>query len=498
MKKFLVILVLQIAVFAQLTAPKREMRGVWIATVANIDWPSKVGSTDSTIQQQKNELIKILDLHKSCGINSVFFQVRTTCDAFYKSPIEPWSVYLTGKQGLAPSDNTYDPLEFAIKEAHKRGIELHAWLNPYRAFLVKGDTSKLSATHVIKRHPEWIIKCDTTQYRFLNPGLPEVREYVKTVVEDIIKRYDVDGIHFDDYFYPYKEYGNFNDDETFKKYPAGFADKTEWRKNNVNLLVKMLHDSIRKIKPYVKYGISPFGISPNSGVNVLLGCNPVAWLSGEYIKEDGKKLKSAPYVDYILPQLYWPLETHYIKSLPNWTAPEFLNGRHLYIGHSTYLKEAFQVPHQIKIDRIIPPVSGSVFWSSQWLVKNQHKLQDSLKNFYYKNPSLLPTMPWISKSTVQQPKGLKAKQTESGITLSWNKVSGNDWEKAYKYVIYRSESPNIDVSVSKNIIAITNDSTPSYKDSNIEKSKTYYYTITALDRISNESKKCKEIKVIVQ
>ena len=245
-----------------------------------MDWPS---SPTASVDKQKEDLIKLLDELKAININCVVFQIRTECDALYASNYDPWSYWLTGAQGTAPSP-FFDPLEFAVEEAHKRGIELHAWFNPYRAEKTVGAYS-ISNQHVTKLHPDWVIQIGS--FKFLNPGLPEVMEYVTNVVTDVVKRYDVDGVHFDDYFYPYPPNNITNQDyATFQAYPRGFSNIADWRRNNVNMLVKMVNDSIQVHKSYVRFGISPFGIWKSGVPSGIIGlsayndiyCDAVAWL----------------------------------------------------------------------------------------------------------------------------------------------------------------------------------------------------------------------------
>ncbi|RYE52282.1 MAG: glycoside hydrolase, partial [Sphingobacteriales bacterium] len=262
-KLLLFVLTIQIFVisdlFAQTTAkiaPKREFRGVWVATVENIDWPSKPGLT---ADQQKQELIGILEQHKANGINAIMLQIRPAADAFYSRSREPWSKWLTGKQGLAPAPG-YDPLEFAINEAHLRGMELHAWFNPYRASM--GASTVFSPDHMTQKRPDLFFTYGGKKQ--FDPGIPEVRDYIIQVVLDVVKGYDIDGVHFDDYFYPYRIEGQkINDAATYSKYNQGFGNIADWRRNNVNILIKSLNDSIHYHKKHVKFGISPFGIWRN-------------------------------------------------------------------------------------------------------------------------------------------------------------------------------------------------------------------------------------------
>lgn len=467
--------------------PKRELRGVWIASLG-IDWPSSRGTSTTDIQNQISQLVSIFDLHKSYGLNAMFFHVRPLCDAVYKSNIEPWSNFLTSTQGVAPSDTSYDPLKLAIQEAHKRGMELHAWLNPYRAELSGG--SQVSTNHVINKHPEWIIKCNGSEYRFLNPGLPEVREYVTRIVIDIVERYDVDGIHFDDYFYPYPEYGAFNDNEAFAKYPNGFSDKTAWRKNNVNLLLKMIDDSIKAVKPWVKFGISPSG---NPSVNGSIFINPKDWLEGTYTDSTGVKHTVGPYIDYIMPQLYWAT---YGGNLSNWTGTSFLNGRHLYIGQAAYRYGEFppgEITWEISTNRNTQTINGGVFFSSQSLtVYNYNFVTDTLKYRYFARPAITPKMQWKegSNNKPNAPTNLRFEVNSSTgkYELHWDKpatVSNDD--TTFFYCIYRSENAFPDIESSSNIFGLTGTTFLSSNYAKYSITKGTYYAVTAVNRYSNES-----------
>jgi len=418
-------------------------------------------------------------------MNAIFFQVRTICDALYKSDIEPWSGYLTGMQGSAPSDINYDPLQFAIQEAHKRGMELHAWLNPYRAELSGG--SQVSSGHVINKHPDWIIKCSTSEYRFLNPGLPEVREYVVKIIMDIVRRYDVDGIHFDDYFYPYTEYGPFNDDDTFNKYPYGFTDRASWRKNNVNLLCKMISDSIRTVKPWVKFGISPSG---NMGVNSGIYCDPVAWLKGNYTDSTGTAFSGTPYIDYILPQLY----TESLSMIDSWISSSFLNGRALYCGQAAYRYSSYgndEFPLETKIVRRTATADGSVFFSSKSVTNNLGGCNDSMKYTYYAKPSLVPQMSWMPGSSVKPnpPSNLRfIKNTSGKYELNWDKsLPTIDGDTAFAYLVYRFSTQSVYTDSVSQILGISGTTKLTTNDARYSITKGNNYAVTAVDRYWNES-----------
>ena len=472
--------------FPQFPSQKHELRGVWIAALG-IDWPATQGTSAGAIQSQKNQLISIFDSHRSYGLNTIFLHMRPLCDALYKSNIEPWSHYITGTQGVPPSDPNYDPLTFAIEEAHKRGMELHAWLNPYRAETQGG--SPVSADHVIIKHPEWIIKCNGSEYRFLNPGLPQVREYVVQVVMDIVNRYDLDGIHFDDYFYPYTEYGSFTDDATFSMYPNGFTDKASWRKNNVNLLLKMINDSIKVIKPWVKFGISPSG---NPSVNSGIYCDPAAWLAGNYTDSTGASFSGSPYIDYIMPQLYW---SRYNSLLPVWTSSSFLNGRHLYVGQAAYRFTEFpsdELTWEIITNRGTSAVNGGVFFSSRSLTNNLGYCNDTLKYNYFTHPAVTPKMEWIEA-------GLKKPNAPTNLRIETNPSTGKIdfyWDKpiataggdtAFSYLVYRSDNNPPDIGEASNLFGSTGITSLSSNDARYSVTKGDYYAVTAIDRYSNES-----------
>ena len=473
----------------QAQQPKREFRGVWIATVTNLDWPAS-GITNPASQQYA--LIQILDNLKSSGINAVVFQIRTECDALYNSPFEPWSRWLTGTQGVAPSP-FYDPLEFAITEAHKRGIELHAWFNPYRAERSVGNYITAS-NHVTKTNPDWILTFGSL--KMLNPGLPKVREHVLKVITDVLKRYDLDGIHFDDYFYPYPITGTLpngittEDNSAFTNYSRGFTNIKDWRRDNVNILIKAIYDSINTIKPWVKLGMSPFGIWKNGVPSGIVGldaynviyCDPVAWLEGKY-------------VDYISPQLYWPFagSQDYGKLLPWWAFQK--NGRHLYVGQAAYRItdanwSANELPNQIRLNRIDNNAEGNLFFRATYGVLNNPKgFLDSLKKDFYNYKSLQPKMEWKDAVMPLFPTEVTITGNNNSIKLNWKKPQkATDGDTAKKYVIYKSTSPTFTINDPKNIYNISTTSQEEFVDLfsvpfNIE----YYYTITALDKLNNES-----------
>jgi uncharacterized lipoprotein YddW (UPF0748 family) len=473
-------------------APKREFRGVWIATVENIDWPSKPGlSTD----EQKQEMVDRLTIHQRQGINAVMFQIRPAADAFYAKSREPWSKWLTGKQGKAP-DPAYDPLEFAINEAHKRGMELHAWFNPYRA-TNDGKFSLLAPSHITRIKPEWFFTYGGI--KLFNPGIPEVRDYIVKVFLDVVDNYDIDGVHLDDYFYPYPIAGqHINDAETFAAYGAGYDDIRDWRRHNVDTLIRMLSDSIHKHKPHMKFGISPNGIWANAYQNPE-GSETHGGSSYYELFADSRKWIKEGWIDYINPQIYWPIDDRsaaFNKLLDWWSDNTY--GRHLYIGMAAYrinerkvnkFKNPGQMPDQIKYLRKNPRVQGSVYFSSKSLLNNPLGLSDSLKQTYYNHPSLPPVMLWLDSIPPNPPVNFTATAGLKGVELKWaTPPLARDLEPVYGYVVYRfNGNEKVNLNDPKYILRIQYNTSTFFTDDSVKKGKTYLYVVTAIDRLKNES-----------
>lgn len=462
-----------------------------MATVTNIDWPSKPGLS---VDRQKQELIALLDQHKRNGMNAIVLQVRPAADAFYSKSREPWSQWLMGKQGIAPGPG-YDPLEFAIKEAHSRGMELHAWFNPYRATM--GGSTPQSGDHMTVKRPDMFFLYGGKKQ--FDPGLPEVREYIVEVILDVVKGYDVDGIHFDDYFYPYPISGQrINDAQTFAKYPNGFTDIKDWRRNNVDMLIKMLDDSIHHYKKYVKFGISPFGIWKNSFEDAE-GSKTNGLSNYAELFADSRKWVKEGWVDYINPQIYFSFTRRAAPfgTLADWWSNNSF-GRHLYIGQAAYLvnqkmeaawRQPEQIPDQIRYIRENNRIQGSVFFSSKSFSTVARAVGDSLKNNLYKYPALPPQMPWLDDIVPNPPQGFKAEALNDGVHLEWTKpFMAQDGETASGYVIYRfEEGEKISVLNAKNILRISFEDFTSFIDTTAEKGRRYNYLVTALDRLKNES-----------
>lgn len=392
---FVITLMLIISCFthAQTTA---EFRGVWIASVDNIDWPQR-GMVNS--DNQKADFIRQLELHKKNGMNAVIVQVRPAADAFYPSPYEPWSQWLTGTQGKPPSPY-YDPLQFMIEESHKRGMEFHAWCNPYRADFKIGSSS-ISPTHVTRVHPEWFLTYGDKKY--FDPANKEAQNFVVKVIADIVSRYDVDAIHMDDYFYPYRIAGKeFPDEASYKRSGTKLA-KDDWRRSNVDTVIRKLDQAIKKEKPWVKFGISPFSVWRNKDKDPRGSDSQAGQTNYDDLFADILLWLKEKWIDYVAPQLYLEIghdKIDYKKLLDWWGKNSY--GRHLYIGHGIYRagtntawKTPQELPNQIKLLRQNPNVHGSIYFSSKSFDKNPNGWNDSLRNNYYRHPATVPVMDWL-------------------------------------------------------------------------------------------------------
>lgn len=361
-----------------------SLRGVWISTVYNLDWPSTASVANQA--KQKQEFVQLLQELQGMGMNSVFVQVRPSADAFYPSSLVPWSKYLTGKQGQDPG---YDPLAFMIEETHKKGMQFHAWFNPFRAN-PDAKTDQLAPTHVTKLHPDWIVNAKNKLY--INPGIPQAREAIISEIMEVVNRYKIDGVHLDDYFYPSD--GVFPDDATFKAYNSSrFATKAEWRRDNINLFVKELGEAIHSAKPQVQFGISPFGVWRNQSVDSTGSDTKAGVTAYDSMHADVRTWIQQGWIDYVTPQIYWSLSftpAQYDK-LVAWWANEVKDTQvKLYIGHSPYKlgtneagwQSAQEIINQLKYNTQYPEVQGDVFFSAKDLRKNPLGIVQALSSYY--------------------------------------------------------------------------------------------------------------------
>lgn len=462
----------------QQNLPKREVRGAWVATVANIDWPT---SNAISSGEQIKELVEMFDSLKAAGINTILFQARTECDALYESSFEPWSYWVSGEQGKAP-EPYFDPLQFAINEARIRGMELHAWLNPYRAVRDIEDYV-VDDSHVSVTHPEWILQFG--KLKILDPGHPGVRKFILDVVTDIVTRYDVDGIHFDDYFYPYTPIQN-EDSLTFAHFNRGIDSIDNWRRNSINILMEDIYVMINAVKPHVKFGISPFGIVLNEyagtdGFNSynILFCDPLTWINDKT-------------VDYINPQLYWEMDHErapFSKLLPWWASVK--GDRQLFVGHYSskmasgrYEGNPAELGNQIRMSRL-HGAEGSIYFSAKSISRNWSGLADSMKNDWYKYPAVPPAMYWKDKVSPNSPVNVFVVKDSVNTRIVWDAPSpAVDGESPYYYVVYGNPD-KIDIDNPAHIISFVDASAPEYIIP--EELRYYIFSVSAMDRLHNES-----------
>ncbi|MFS3913611.1 glycoside hydrolase family 10 protein [Bacillus australimaris] len=467
----------------------REMRAVWVASVYNLDWPSKKGLSAA---EQKQELIHLLDEIKAMNMNAVIMQIKPTADAFYPSAYGPWSEYLTGTQGKDPG---YDPLAFMIEEAHQRGLEFHAWFNPYRITMNHTDLSRLSADHPARQHPEWTIAYGNQLY--YNPGIPEAQDFIVGGIEEVVKNYDIDAVHMDDYFYPNKIAGvPFPDQETYETYgKKAFTHIEDWRRDNVNQLVKQINATIKKEKPYVKFGISPFGVWRNIKDDPT-GSNTTAGMTNyDDLYADTREWIQQHDIDYITPQIYWSIgfQAAAYDVLTKWWSNE-VKGEpvHLYIGQATYKINQNSDPawsdpeeyfRQIELNRQSQLVQGSMHFSLKDINRNPLNVKDRLIEESYRKPALIPEMPWLHQKAPKKPIIQSVKKTADGAALQ---IKNDSHSTASYYAVHRLTNKGtyeLLQTIRKEKGSIT-----TVKDLPADQKKPDTYKVTALNRLHHESK----------
>ena len=467
--------------------PKRDFRGAWIQCVNG----QFQGMSTSAMQA---ELTRHLDALQACNCNVVIFQVRPEADALYNSPYEPWSRFLTGKQGTPPSPY-WDPLAWMVKECHKRGMELHAWINPFRA-KTKG-TKEISVIHPYLKNRNNFFRYDGLI--LFDPGLPENRTYICKVAGDIVRRYNVDGLHIDDYFYPYPVAGEeIPDHYTYESFKRGINNIADWRRNNVNLFIKELHDTLRAIKPWVKFGVSPFGIYHNekAGSNVP-GSKTGGLQNYDDLYADVLKWVDEGWVDYVVPQLYWQIghKTADYKTLVEWWA-RYCAQRPLIIGQDIERTMNFQdvddpTRNQMRakytLQRETSNISGNCLWYSKNIADNYKNYATGLARNYQRYPALQPEMKFMDDKNPGKVRRLKTVSKDDGLFLCWDAPTARDiMQEATKYVVYRfNNKREMNLDDPSKIVAITTEKTLKLPYSN--GMTPYYYVVTALDRVQNES-----------
>ncbi|HEV2296821.1 MAG TPA: family 10 glycosylhydrolase [Tepidisphaeraceae bacterium] len=493
---------------------QREFRAAWVATVGNIDWPSKRGLS---AEEQQREAITMLDKAKEAGLNAIVFQIRTSADALYKSDLEPWSEFLTGEQGKDPG---YDPLQFWIDESHKRGLELHAWFNPFRAMYGGGKKEARSKDHIWNTNPQ-VVK-EYGNMLWMDPGEPLAEKRSLDVFMDVVERYDVDGIHIDDYFYPYpvtdpktKEEVDFPDDPSWKRYQesGGTLSRHDWRRENINRMMKKIYEGTKARKPHVRFGISPFGIWKPGYPQVVQGFSQY-----DKLYADAKLWLNKGWLDYWTPQLYWKLSApaQPYEPLLHWWITENTHDRHIWpglftskIGDRPTAWPVHDVLNQVWVTQDTPGASGQVHFSMKAISQNREGIADALRDGPYRDPALVPAATWLDENAPPAPRNVKAtRQTDlpltattqpstapttspgrtytrlelpTGVRLSW--APAKKGEKVWQWTVY-SRHGNIwklHVLPGHTTEVVIRDD-PSYGDVKA-------VAIAAVDRVGNESKR---------
>ncbi len=434
--------------------PEREFRGFWVATVVNIDWPK---NGHDAVEKQKKDYLALLDFYQKMNFNAAIVQVRTAGDAFYESDYAPWSRYLTGEEGVAPKTEE-NILHWMISETHKRGMEFHAWLNPYRATF-NLDTESLSEKHDYNLYPDWMLKYGKKYY--YNPGLPDVQKHLVTIIEEVVAQYDIDAIHFDDYFYPYKIKDEvFDDASSYKTYGLPNQSLDDWRRSNVDSLVQKIHKNIKQEKPWVQFGVSPFGVWKNKSTDPKgsdtqagqtnyddLYANPILWM------EQG-------WIDYIIPQAYWslnlPVASH--KVISEWWAENSPN-TNLYMGNGPYKirnnddkawDKKRELPNQIKLARNIDKVQGNAFFSAKSLPNANDDVVTILKRNYYAQMALPPISHLAPNTTPATPILISKKTTPDKLQLSFDNLD------PYRYaLVYKAKANQTSFSLKDLLVPLT-------------------------------------------
>ena len=473
--------------------PKQQLRAEWLASVTNIDWPSRPGLT---ADEQKAELVGWYDEAVELGLNAVVVQVRPTSDAFWPSSFEPWSVWLTGQQGQDPG---YDPLAFAVSEAHKRNLEFHAWFNPYRISM-NTDVNQLVPTHPARVHPDWVIPYGGKLY--YDPGLPEVQRFTIDAIMDAVRRYDVDAVHFDDYFYPYPVAGQtFDDADTYARYGGDFDNIADWRRHNIDTLISGLSQEIHAAKPWVQFGVSPFAIWRNSSTDPEGSPTQGGVQTYDDLYADTRKWVREQWLDYIAPQVYWNIGftvADYAKLVPWWSSVVDGTGVNLYIGQANYKvadpaqgapwHDPNEMSKHLTFNRSYPQVGGDIYFSAKQVRANKLEHMTIVKRDHYGNPAIQPTPGRLAHDGPRPPVIATSKRTADGVELTW---TGTDRRTA-SYAVYRvaghySPCALVDGHNLVGTVRATTGHLQSFVDEGAAGER-YTYVVTALDRTHNESR----------
>jgi uncharacterized lipoprotein YddW (UPF0748 family) len=464
---------------------------MWIATVANVDWPSRTGLPAAA---QKAEYRRLLDAAKSLNLNAVFVQVRPTADAFYRSPYEPWSQWLGGTQGKDPG---YDVLKFLVDEAHARDLEFHAWFNPYRVSK-QAQAKKLSPQNPARRHPDWVVRYGPELW--YDPGLPQVRDLAGKVVMDVVNKYDVDGVHFDDYFYPYPEHGDFRDGGTYRRYGGG-KSKAAWRRQNVDTFVQGLSQQIHQAKAWVQFGVSPFGVWRNRTSDPA-GSRTRALQSYDDIYADTRKWVRQGWVDYVTPQLYWPIgdDRADYKTLVGWWARQVAGTRvRLTIGQAAYRvgedgawRRPAELSRHLAVNAGHPAVRGDVFFSAKSLAADPRGFATRLRKDHYSRPAIIPAVQGRGGKPPAPVTGLRTSRQGGSVRLQWQ-GSG-----ATSYAVYRVDGRGRPCAPADPGRLLATVRGTAISDPTVRPGATRTYYVTALDRLHHESAPGRSSTITVQ
>ncbi|RFS82327.1 hypothetical protein D0T12_26280 [Actinomadura spongiicola] len=485
-------------------ADGRQLRGMWIATVAGIDWPK---DTADTAAEQKRQFTRLLDTATDMKLNAVFVQIRPNSDAFYPSPYEPWSQWITGTQGKDPG---YDVLAFMIKEARARNLEFHAWFNPYRISR-QDDLKKLSPKSPARQHPDWVRKYGKGLW--YDPGLPQVRDLATRVVMDVVTKYDIDAVHFDDYFYPYPEGGaQFPDQATYKAHGRG-ADKDDWRRENVNTLVRTLSEKIHDAKPWVRFGISPFGVWRNKSTDPA-GSATRALQSYDDVYADTRTWIKKGWIDYVTPQLYWPIgdpRADYAELVRWWADQVDGTGVQLTIGQGAYRvgadaawKNPAELSRHLTLNAEHPEVRGDVFFSASDIAANKRGFADRLRADHYARPAIPPAAdhpgrprddtappPAVRNTTATPLDGVR--DSAAGVRVTWRSATATATDAdadadAASYAVYRVDGERPGCAPVDPAHLIGHVRGPRLDDPTARPGRTYTYYVTALNSLHHQSR----------
>ena len=488
-RTILAALAVLIALNAAAVNPKREFRGAWMHIIGQEQYAKM------TTAETQTYLIDQLDKLKKAGCNAIIWQVRPQSDAAYKSDLEPWSKWITGVAGKAPVPE-WDPLQFMIEESHKRGMELHAWINPYR--VTTNKTEMPPKGHIYYQHPEWFLKYADGKLYF-DPGLPECRDFIDKVVRDMVTRYDVDAIHMDDYFYPYPVEGvAFPDTASYKKYGQGW-ELGDWRRHNVDVLIEQLHNTLVELKPWVRLGISPFGIWRNKKSDSN-GSETSGLECYDALYADCPRWTAMGWVDYMVPQLYWELEHKRASDLTlGYWWDQHANGRHMYQGQNVAnimshqdiaadkgdVNNPTQLDHKMRLMRDLPNTQGMCWWPGYTITGNHKGVMDSLVNKQQAHPALIQPYTWIDKVAPGTVTGLNVKKDKKEVVISWNAPrTQGPMQEAARYVVYMcKKGETLNTEAGDQIIDITGETSLRLP----VKSGKWQYGVTAVDRCGNES-----------